>query len=122
VEPVQTGAQPVGPGRQTIIAGGVACGLMLGVAVFLWLVPAVRGTSETNPTKRPTPRPALDAKEGETTDLPQQHTPPEAPRIDPTPAVSNLPVAVCDEPSLLHRALIQTTHLSVATGEVLCDH
>ena len=122
VEPVQTGAQPVGPGRQTIIAGGVACGLMLGVAVFLWLVPAVRGTSEAYPPKPLTPGPALDAKEGETTELPQQHTPPEAPRIDPTPALSNLPVAVCDEPSLLHRALIQTTHLSVATGEVLCDH
>lgn len=123
VEPVQTGAHPVGPGRLTIIAGGAACGLMVGLAVFLWLVPTAQSTPRTNRVEAPTLESALVPQEQAARESPRHPSATaEEPQVDRPSAFPDLPVAVCGEPSLLHRALIQTTQLPVATGEAVCDH
>lgn len=61
VEPPRTGNQPVGPGKMTIIAGGMVSAIFFAFCVFLWINPAVPGGNtenllpEENVTKKPTP-------------------------------------------------------------------
>jgi uncharacterized protein involved in exopolysaccharide biosynthesis len=121
VEPVQTGAHPAGPGRTTIIAGGLACGLMVGLAVFLWLVPTAQSTSQKKRVEAPAPGPTPVTQEQGARKAPRQHSPREGKQqIDMLPVFPDLPLTICDEPSLLHRALIGTAQLSV-TEEAIRD-
>jgi len=41
IEPPRTGNQPVGPGKMTIVAGGMVSAVFLAFCVFLWISPTV---------------------------------------------------------------------------------
>lgn len=69
IEPPRTGNHPVGPGKMTVVAGGMVSAVFLAFCVFLWISPTVsdREREDLSPTERvlgqSTPTPPSSVKE-----------------------------------------------------------
>lgn len=124
LEPVQTGSRPIGPGRLTIVAAGIVCGLALGVAVFLWLTPARHAPhleEQSQPARHPRRTRAEVAQERPEEVFPTRSSAPPQPRGRPKPGPSPVPTMSCENPSPLHQALLRTAGSMPPLGEAVYE-
>jgi hypothetical protein len=113
IEPPRTGNQPVGPGKMTIVAGGMVSAVFLAFCVFLWISPTVSDgerqdlSSAEHVLSKPTAAPPSPVNERK--GAPDTTTAP-APCIETIPSVPPVDLVHAEyEPTLVQTSQEQST-------------